>query len=70
MLEFNDRRRCFATHVGNRVLVSEPVRTLDGVIHMPAPIILTHVAQRRAHSPLSRDRVGAGRENLTDACGP
>src|SRR5690606_32380398 len=54
-------------HVLDRVLVTEPVGTLDRVVHVPAPIVLAHVAERRADAALRRHRVAAGGEHLGHA---
>ena len=48
MLELDDRRDRLAAHVFDGVLVAEPVRALDGVVHVPAPVVLAHVAERGA----------------------
>src|SRR6476469_8439225 len=32
--------------VFDRVLIAEPVRPLDGVVHVPLPAVLAHVAER------------------------
>ena len=40
---------------------SEP---LIGVVHVPEPVVLAHVAERCADAALRRDRVRARRENL------
>ena len=32
-------------HVVNGVLISEPIRTLHGIVEVPSPIILVHVAE-------------------------
>ena len=66
MLEFDDRRDGLAAHVLDGVLVTEPIRALDGVVHVPAPIVRPHVAERRAHAALCRDRMAAGRKDLGD----
>ena len=39
MLELDDRRDRVAAHVFDRVLVAEPVRPLDRVVHVPAPVV-------------------------------
>ena len=67
MLEFDDRVRRLLAHVFDRILVTEPVGTLDRVVHVPAPVVFTHVAERCADAALCRNRVTAGRENLGDA---
>ena len=47
-------------------LVSEPVRALDGVIHVPSPVIRLHVAKGRVDASLGGDGVAAGGEELGD----
>ena len=69
MLELVDRRDRLAAHVFDGVLVAEPVRPLHGVVHVPAPVVLAHVAERRADAALRRDGVAAGGEHLGDAGG-
>ncbi len=70
MLQFVDRGGCIAAHVFDRVLVAEPVGALDGVVHMPAPVVRAHVAERGCDAALRRHRVRASREHLGDAGGP
>src|SRR5699024_11100043 len=48
------------------VLVNEVVPTLDGVEGVPFPVVILHVRQRGAHSPLRSPRVGAGGVELGD----
>ncbi len=57
----------FLAHVLDRVLIAEPVGALDGVVHVPAPVVLAHVAERSRDAALRRYRVAAGREHLGDA---
>ena len=64
MLELDDRRNAVTAHVFDRVLVAEPVGALDRVVHVPAPIVLAHVAERSRDAALRRDRVRARREDL------
>src|SRR6187399_90299 len=52
VLELDDRRRRLLAHVLDCVLVTEPVRSLDRVVHVPAPIVLAHVAERCANTAL------------------
>ena len=68
MFQFDDGSRCFLAHVLYRVLIAEPVRALYGVVHMPAPVILSHVAQRRTDAALRGHRVATRRKHLADAC--
>ena len=48
----------------NGVLVTKPIRTLDCVIHVPAPVILCHVTQRSIDTALGSDCVRARGEQL------
>src|SRR5690606_21341532 len=56
-----------ADQVFDGVLVAQPVRPLDGVVHVPLPAVLAHVAERSGDAALRRHGVGAGREDLGDA---
>ena len=67
MLEFDDRIDRLAAHIGDRVLVSEPIGAPDGIEHVPAPVVLLDIAERCADSSLRRDRVAAGWKHLGDA---
>ncbi|GCC44058.1 hypothetical protein chiPu_0028048 [Chiloscyllium punctatum] len=69
MLELIDRVGRVAHHVFDGVLVAEPVRPLHGVVHVPAPIVRVHVAERGRDAALRRNGVRAGREHLGDAGG-
>ncbi len=66
MLQFDDRRDRLAAHVFDRVLVAEPVRALDRVVHVPAPVVVAHVAERGGNAALRGDGVAAGREHLAE----
>ena len=47
-------------------LVSQPVRALDGVVHVPSPVIGLHVAEGGVDAALGRHSVGSGGEELGD----
>ena len=64
MLQFQNCRRGFFTHEFDGVLVTQPVGTLDGVIHVPAPVILPHIAKRSRNSTLCGNRMATGRKYL------
>lgn len=49
------------------VLVTQPVGTLDGVIHVPSPIILVHVAEGGVDAALGSHGVASSREQLGNA---
>ena len=69
VLELDDRARTLLAEVLDRVLIAEPVRPLDGVVHVPAPVVLFHVAERGRDAPLRCHGVAAGGEELADAGG-
>ena len=69
MLELDHRGDRLAAHVFDGVLVAEPVGALDRVVHVPAPVVLAHIAERGGDAALSRDGVAARREDLGDAGG-
>jgi hypothetical protein len=69
VLEFVDRLGRVAHHVFDGILVAEPVRPLDGVVHVPAPVVRMHVAERGGNAALGRNGVRAGRKHLGDAGG-
>ena len=47
----------------------EPVGALHRVVHVPAPVVLAHVAKRRTDAALGGDGVTARREDLGEAGG-
>ena len=69
VLEFDDGRRGFLAEELDGVLVTEPVRPLDGVVEVVAPIVLAHVAECGRDTALRSDRVAAGREDFRDTGG-
>ena len=69
MFQFINGLRAIGAHILNRILVAEPVGALDRVVHMPAPVVLLHIAERRADAALGGDRVAASRKYLGDASG-
>jgi hypothetical protein len=51
----------FLAHIFDGVLIAQPVRALDGVVHMKAPVILAHVAEAAEMPPCAAtvcERVG------------
>ena len=64
MLQLVHRLGGFTRKVFHRVGVTQPVRALDGVVHVPLPVVRAHVRQRRRDTALCCNRVRAGRENL------
>ena len=70
MLEFIHGGWRIAAKIFDRILIAEPIRPLNGVVHVPSPIVWSHVAERRRDAALRRDRVRAGRKDLGDARRP
>jgi hypothetical protein len=64
MLEFDHDFVGLAAHELDRVLVAEPVGALDGVVHVPVPVILLGVAQAGGDAALSGHGMRARREDL------
>ena len=64
----NRGRRVFA-EIFDGVLIAEPVGPFNGVVHVPAPVVFSHIAERSGDAPLRRDRMRACREHLRDAGG-
>lgn len=64
----DNRIRRLLAHVMNRILVTQPITTLDGVVHVPPPIILGHVSQSGIDTTLGGDGVRTCGEKLGDAC--
>ena len=62
VFQFDDRGRRLLAHELDGILIAEPIRSLDRVVHVPAPIIGAHVAERRGDAALRRHRVAARRE--------
>jgi len=53
-------------HVFDRVLVAEVVGALDRVVHVPVPMVLGRIGERRGDSALRRHGVRARREDLRE----
>ena len=64
MLELVDHMRCLFAHELDGVLVPEIVRPLDGVEHVPVPVVLAHVSERSTNATLRGNRVRARGEDL------
>ncbi len=69
VLQLDHRSGRFLAHELDRVLVAEPVRTFHGVVHVPAPVVVAHVAERGADAALRGDRMTSRGEQLRDARG-
>ena len=67
VLEFDHRRDGVLAHVLDGVLVAQPVRALDRVVEVVAPVVVHHVAERGVDAALRRHGVRAGGEDLGQA---
>ncbi len=64
-----DGLRRVAHQIFDGVLVAQPVRPLDGVVHVPLPLVLAHIAERSRDAALGGHGVRTSREDLGDAGG-
>lgn len=62
VFELDDGPGCLSTHVVDGILVTEPIGTLDGVVHMPPPVVLGHVTKGCIDTTLGGDSVRTCRE--------
>ena len=70
VLKFDHDFVGFAAHEFDRILVAKPVGTLDGVVHVPVPVIFLGVAQAGSDAALRRDGVRTGGKDLGQHGGP
>jgi len=59
MLELVDHMRRLFAHELDGVLIAEVIRPLDGVEHVPVPVVFAHVSERGPNATLRCNRVGA-----------
>src|ERR1700690_2393774 len=69
MFQLEDCRDGLPAHVLDRILVAEPIRPFDRIVHMPLPTVLAEVAEAGCNAALSCNRVTARRKHLCDASG-
>src|SRR3546814_18504467 len=69
MLQFINSSRRFTAEIFDCVLITQPVRPLHGVIHVPGPVIGSPIAQAGRDATLCRDRVAARGKDFGDAGG-
>lgn len=50
----------------NSILITQPIGTLDGIVHVPSPVVLVHVSKGGVDATLGGDSVTSGREKLGD----
>src|SRR5947209_17198809 len=69
VLELVNRLGGVAAEILDSVLIAQPVRAFHGVVHVPAPFVLAHIAERRSNTALRRHGMGTSRKHLGDAGG-
>ena len=70
VFQFKYGFRTHRTHVFDSVLVTDIVGALDGVVHVPAPVVVrVGRSDGAGDTTLSRNSVRAGREDLGHDCG-
>ena len=69
MLELVNGLGRVAAEIFDGVLVAQPIRPLHRVVHVPAPIVGAHIAERGGDAALRRHGVRAGGKHLGDAGG-
>ena len=67
VLELDHSLGRLAAHVLDGILVTEPVRALDGVVRVPPPVVLGHVSESGVDATLRGYRVRTRGEELGDA---
>ena len=45
VLQFDNALGCLPCHIVYSVLIAEPVRALNSIVHMPPPVVLMHAAR-------------------------
>jgi hypothetical protein len=53
-----------AAHELDGVLIAQVIRALHRVVHVPMPVVIRHIGQRRGDAALRRNGMRAGREHL------
>ncbi len=69
MLKLVNRFRRVAAEIFDGVLIAQPVRSLHGVVHVPAPVILAHIAECGGNAALRGHSVAARGKHFGDAGG-
>jgi hypothetical protein len=60
VLKLDDTLRSLSRHIMDSILISQPIRSLDSVIHMPPPIVLVHTDKTSQPNPFSSTLVFNG----------
>lgn len=69
MLELNNGGGGLLGHVVDSVLVTKPIGTLDGIVHVPSPVVLMLVTEGGIDASLGGGSMATGREKLGETSG-
>ncbi|MBS1247101.1 MAG: hypothetical protein H6R47_1300 [Proteobacteria bacterium] len=64
VLKLDHQARRGTAHVLDRILVGKKIAALDGVVHVPMPVVRQHIAKRGVHATLRGDGVRTGRKHF------
>src|ERR1700688_2611921 len=67
MFQLEDCRDGLPAHVLDRILIAEPVRPFDRIVHMPLPTVFAEVAETGCNAALGCNRMTACRKYLCNA---
>jgi hypothetical protein len=67
MFQLEDCRDGLPAHVLDRILIAEPIRPFDRIVHMPLPTVFAEIAKTSCNAALGGYRVTACRKNLCNA---
>ena len=69
VLKFDDCSRRLLAHEFDGVLITEPIRALDGVVKVIPPVVITHITECRGYPALRGHSVTTRREYFGDTGG-
>ena len=67
MFQLEDRRDGLPAHVLDRILIAEPIRSFDRIVHMPLPTVFAEIAKTGCNASLGCNRVTACRKHFCNA---
>src|ERR1700688_478298 len=67
MFQLKDCRDGLPAHVLDRILIAEPIRPFDRIVHMPLPTVFAEIAKTSCNAALRGYRVTACRKNFCNA---
>jgi hypothetical protein len=59
MFQLEDRGDGLPAHVLDRILIAEPIRPFDRIVHMPLPAVFAEIAKTGCNAALGGNRVTA-----------